>query len=230
MEDKNRNKDTGGKAGGTRQEKLLDGQMQIETIQAMIDEAQAVIFDIGNVLIDFAWEDYLSSLGFDAETYGHVADAMFRNEDWDAGDSGLVTTEQWLALFIENDPAYEAQIRYTFENFGRSIVPYAFTKQWTARLRQQKKRLYFLSNYSEEMYRQSKEKLDFLSYFNGGVFSWEERCMKPDDRIYQILIDRYRLAPKKCLFFDDRPENVEGARRAGMKAVLFHTDIPLQLL
>ena len=80
------------------------------------------------------------------------------------------------------------------------------------------------------MYRQSKEKLDFLGYFNGGVFSWEERCMKPDDRIYQILIDRYRLAPKKCLFFDDRPENVEGARRAGMKAVLFHTDIPLQLL
>ena len=57
MEDKNRNKDTGGKAGGTRQDKLLDGQMQIETIQAMIDEAQAVIFDIGNVLIDFAWED-----------------------------------------------------------------------------------------------------------------------------------------------------------------------------
>lgn len=202
---------------------------QTGELRAMIDEAQAVVFDIGNVLIAFAWEDYLKSLGFDEETYEHVADAMFRNKDWDAGDSGLVTTEQWLSLFIENDPAYEAQIRYTFEHFGRSIVPYEFTKPWTARLRLQKK-LYFLSNYSEEMYRQSREQLDFLSFFNGGVFSWEEKCMKPDRRIYEILIERYHLKPEKCLFFDDRPENVEAARRAGMKAVVFHTDIPLQFL
>ena len=54
--------------------------------------------------------------------------------------------------------------------------------------------------------------------------------MKPDDEIYRILLKRYHLVPEKCVFFDDRIENVEGARRAGMKAVLFHTDIPLQLL
>ena len=203
--------------------------IQVEDIQVMLDEAQAVVFDIGNVLIAWAWEDYLKSLDFDAETYEHVANAMFRNEDWDAGDSGLVTTERWLGLFIENDPAYEEQIRYTFEHFGGAIVPYAFTKPWTLSLKQKKKRIYFLSNYSEEMYRQSKDQLDFLSFFDGGVFSWEEKCMKPDGRIYKTLIDRYRLTPEKCLFFDDRMENVEGARRAGMKAVLFHTDIPLQL-
>lgn len=207
-----------------------DRKIQIENIIKIMKEAEAIIFDIGNVLIAFAWEDYLHSLGFDEVTYEHVADAMFRNEDWDAGDSGLVTTEQWLDLFIENDPAYETQIRYTFENFGRSIVPYKYTKPWTTLLKQQKKRLYFLSNYSDEMYRQSKEQLDFLGYFDGGVFSWEEQCMKPDDKIYKILIERYHLIPEKCVFFDDRVENVEGAQKAGMQAFLFHTDIPLQFL
>lgn len=210
--------------------KIQDNRIQNEDMRKIIERAEAIVFDIGNVLIAFAWEDYLRSLGFDEETYKHVADAMFRNEDWDAGDSGLVTTGQWLDLFIENDPAYEAQIRYTFENFGRSIVPYEYAKPWITLLKQQKKRLYFLSNYSDEMYRQSKAQLDFLGYFDGGVFSWEEKCMKPDGRIYGILIDRYHLTPEKCVFFDDRMENVEGARRAGMQAFLFHTDIPLQLL
>ena len=141
-----------------------------------------------------------------------------------------MTTKQWLELFIENDPAYESQIRYTFENFGKAIVPYKYTKPWTTLLKQRKKKIYFLSNYSEEMFCQSKEQLDFLGYFDGGLLSWEEKCMKPDDRIYKILLKRYQLKPEKCVFFDDRMENVEGARRAGMKAFLFHTDIPLQLL
>lgn len=199
-------------------------------IQEAIEQAEAVVFDIGNVLVSFAWEEYLKSLGFDEETYEHVANAMFRNEDWYAGDLGLVTTKQWLELFVENDPAYESQIRYTFENFGKAIVPYKYTKPWTTLLKQRKKKIYFLSNYSEEMFCQSKEQLDFLGYFDGGLLSWEEKCMKPDDRIYKILLKRYQLKPEKCVFFDDRMENVEGARRAGMKAFLFHTDIPLQLL
>ena len=55
---------------------------------------------------------------------------MFRNEDWNAGDSGLETTAEWLRLFIDNDRAYEAQIRKTFDGFGASIVPYEFTEPW----------------------------------------------------------------------------------------------------
>lgn len=210
--------------------KLEEEKIESTDIQEAIEQAEAVVFDIGNVLVAFAWEEYLKSLGFDEETYEHVANAMFRNEDWYAGDLGLVTTKQWLELFIENDPAYESQIRYTFENFGRAIVPYKYTKPWTTLLKQRKKKIYFLSNYSEEMFCQSKEQLDFLGYFDGGLLSWEEKCMKPDDRIYKILLKRYQLKPEKCVFFDDRMENVEGARRAGMKAFLFHTDIPLQLL
>jgi HAD superfamily hydrolase (TIGR01509 family) len=218
------------KGGKMQVNKLEEEKIESTDIQEAIEQAEAVVFDIGNVLVAFAWEEYLKSLGFDEETYEHVANAMFRNEDWYAGDLGLVTTKQWLELFIENDPAYESQIRYTFENFGRAIVPYKYTKPWTTLLKQRKKKIYFLSNYSEEMFCQSKEQLDFLGYFDGGLLSWEEKCMKPDDQIYKILLKRYHLKPEKCVFFDDRMENVEGARRAGMKAFLFHTDIPLQLL
>ena len=69
-------------------------------IPELRENTNTVIFDIGNVLIYFAWKEYLESLGFSEETNKHVADAMFCNKDWDAGDSGLVTTEVWLELFI----------------------------------------------------------------------------------------------------------------------------------
>lgn len=107
---------------------------------------ETVILDIGNVLIDFAWEAYLTSFQYSNEMYETVADAMFRNEDWRMGDSGLVTTAQWLELFIENAPEAEPQIREVFADFGRSIVPYPFTEEWIRHLRGQGVRLYYLSN------------------------------------------------------------------------------------
>ena len=69
-----------------------------------------------------------------------------------------------------------------------------------------------------------------MKTFDGGVFSWKEKCMKPDPEIYEILLKRYKIVPEQALFFDDRPENVEGARKVGINGVVFNTDIPLQML
>lgn len=193
-------------------------------------EIDTVIFDIGNVLVHFDWVGYLKSLGFDETTYEHVADAMFRNEDWITGDLGLVTTEEWLQLFIDNDPAYETQIRKTFARFGASIVPYEFTEQWIQYFRRNGMKIYYLSNYSEELYRQSQEALAFLEEFDGGIFSWKEKCIKPDRCIYERLLSRYDLDPKHALFFDDREENVNAFMELGVHGVVFQPDIARQIL
>jgi len=91
-------------------------------------------------------------------------------------------------------------------------------------------KIYYLSNYSEEMYRQSKERLSFLNHFDGGVFSWKEKCMKPDKDIYEILLSRYEIDPKHALFFDDREENVEAAAKLGIRGVVFRPEIARQML
>ena len=54
--------------------------------------------------------------------------------------------------------------------------------------------------------------------------------MKPDPKIYQILLDRYNIDPKHTAFFDDRVANVEAAEKFGIQGILFHTDIPLQMM
>ena len=139
-------------------------------------------------------------------------------------------TQEWLDSFIENDPEIEGDIRKVFEGFGASIVPYPVTERWLSYIREKGMKMYYLSNYSDEMYCQSEEQLSFLKTFHGGVFSWKEKCMKPDPKIYEILLKRYKIVPEQALFFDDRPENVEGARKVGINGVVFNTDIPLQML
>ena len=91
-------------------------------------------------------------------------------------------------------------------------------------------RIFYLSNYSNEMYRQSKDRLTFLENFDGGIFSWKEKCMKPDEEIYKRLLKRYDIVPERAIFFDDRVENIETAQRLGMQGVVFTKDVPLQML
>ena len=66
----------------------------------LTENIDTVIFDIGNVLIHFAWEDYLHDLGYEGAMFDRVADAVFRSDDWDKGDSGLYTTQEWLDSFL----------------------------------------------------------------------------------------------------------------------------------
>lgn len=55
------------------------------------------------------------------------------------------------------------------------------------------------------------------------VTSFEARSMKPDSVIYEVAIERAGVSPNEIFFTDDRPENVQGAKDAGLDAVLFTT-------
>jgi 2-haloacid dehalogenase len=58
-----------------------------------------------------------------------------------------------------------------------------------------------------------------MTWFDGHVISGLEGVAKPDLRIFQILLKRYRLAPEATVFLDDSPVNVEAARVLGVNAV-----------
>lgn len=190
----------------------------------------AVIFDVGNVLVGYDWQNYLRTFHFAEEIYERIADAVFRNKDWEEGDIGRISTEEWLNLFIENAPDLEPQIRRVFAGFAGTIVPLYYTEEWLDYFRSLGYRLYYLSNYSRELYQKTRDKLRFLDTFDGGIFSYEVKCIKPDENIYRLLLERYSICPGEAVFYDDRPENVETALRLGINGIVFHQDIPLQMM
>lgn len=179
-----------------------------------------VIFDIGNVLVEYDWEGYLKEIGFSGEILKKVAEAVFLSPQWQLADEGIVTPQNWISAFEKNAPGYEKEIRKVYETLGGCIRSYDETPDLIRHFREKGCKCYYLSNYSEYLLWQTKEKLSFLEEFDGGVFSYEEKCLKPQEKIYRILLTRYSIKAEDALFLDDRPENVEAARRLGMQGML----------
>lgn len=184
-------------------------------------KVDTVIFDIGKVLVEWDWRPLLHEMGYDAHMTEVIEQAIFQSPDWGESDRGVRTEEEILASYIQNAPDYEQDIRKVFASIGKTIHTYPYTHNWIDKLHQMGCRVYYLSNYSEPLYQQSKEELSFMSKMDGGYMSYQLKCLKPDFEIYQKLLDHYSLIPEKCVFIDDRPENIASAKAMGMKAIQF---------
>lgn len=93
------------------------------------------------------------------------------------------------------------------------------------RMREASLRLFMISNTNAIMYNGwirnafMQEGLHVGDYFDGIITSFAEGVCKPDPRIFEILLHRYRLAPAESVLLDDSEANCEEARRLGMNAI-----------
>lgn len=188
-----------------------------------------VIFDLGKVLVEYDWQSYLKSFSFDKKVSNAIANAMFLNKDWEEGDKGA-DAEQWLSLFIENAPEYEKEIRMVYEHLEGCAYRFPYTLELIEFFEKRGFRIYFLSNYSEYLYEKTKETLSFLDRFDGGIFSFQEKCIKPDKMIYKRLLEKYHISPNEAIFFDDREENIIAAEELGILGVVFTPEIADKIL
>lgn len=182
-----------------------------------------IIFDVGKVLVSYEPEAYMERMGLDAETRKRINAAMFEHRLWLDSDQGLRSPEEFLQAFTENAPELAEVIRQVHESVGGTIELYDYATEWIADLKDRGYRVYILSNYSENMFRQTAEKLKFLPLTDGAVFSYTIKLLKPDIAIYNYLCDKYGLAPEESSFIDDRPENVAGAEAAGIRGICFES-------
>lgn len=185
----------------------------------MID---TVIFDIGNVLAAFCWREFLEQMGYEEQTREALGKALFLSKNWAENDRGVVPHEEMVRRFIKDAPEYEKEILECFEKIEGVVEPYSYSLDWIRRLKAKGFRVYALSNYPERLYEVTrKQKLSFLDEMDGAVISYQVKLLKPDREIYEYLLDKYQLDPERAVFIDDLKANVEGARKAGLSAVLF---------
>ena len=81
--------------------------------------------------------------------------------------------------------------------------------------------LSIISNMPYDILYYMKKHFNWLEFFDELTFSCEIGVNKPDPGIYEICIDRIGIHPCECLFVDDSPDNVEGAKKIGMNAIHF---------
>jgi len=68
---------------------------------------------------------------------------------------------------------------------------------------------------------------EFDELFDKAYFSFDLHLAKPHPEIFEFVINQHHLIPEKTLFIDDRIENINGARKAGLKTL--HLAPPLRI-
>lgn len=180
-----------------------------------------VIFDVGRVLVAFNWEEYLRGFGFSEEKFDKIAKATFLSPVWPERDRGLYDEEEYIRQFTALAPEYSEDIRKVVRESYKTVEMYPYAETWVKYLKNQGYHLYILSNYSHYMLKNTREKLAFLKYMDGVVFSCEVRELKPEPEIYRTLLENYHLKAEECVFVDDMEENCSSAEKLGIHAVCF---------
>jgi len=181
-------------------------------------KVDAVVFDIGNILIRYAPDDFVQRLfPGDEAKQAHMLAHVFHGPYWLEFDRGTMEYPEAARRLSARFGGEEADYLHALRGWIELKTP--IEEGWRAarRCRRAGKRLYLLSNYPREGYARLREKFaDRFEIFDGGCISCMCHLVKPEPAIYDELIRSCALVPERTLFIDDRLANVEGAMKSGI--------------
>ena len=179
-----------------------------------------IIFDVGDVLLDYRWQQMLMDYGLDESEAYRVGRELFDDPDglWHEYDLGVKSQEEIIQEFEQKHPKDAEVIRWFISHGEYMHVARPAIWKLVHQLKEAGYHLYILSNYPEILFKKHTQYADFMDDMEGMVVSYMLHVGKPERVVYQTLCDRYGLNKEECLFFDDRAENVQGAIDFGMRA------------
>lgn len=179
-----------------------------------------IIFDVGDVLLDYRWQQMLMDYGLDESEAYRVGRELFDDPDglWHEFDLGVKSQEEIIQEFEQKHPKDAEVIRWFISHGEYMHVARPAIWKLVHQLKEAGYHLYILSNYPKILFKKHTQYADFMDDMEGMVVSYMLHVGKPERIVYQTLCDRYGLNKEECLFFDDRAENVQGAIDFGMRA------------
>lgn len=180
-----------------------------------------IVFDIGNVLVNFDPKSFLKRKGFDEAMADRIIEASVKTPVWNELDRGAWTEEELIEGFVRNDPKIEEQIRRAFSDYEDIVLPTTYAIPWIKELKAKGYSVYYLSNCSRMVEVQCKEAMAFLPYTDGGILSYTDKLIKPDPAIYLLFLERFGLQADETVFLDDTLVNIEAAEKLGIHGIWF---------
>ena len=181
---------------------------------------EAVIFDVGNVLIEWAPERYFDRmLGEDRRR------ALFAEVDLHAMNDRIDQGEDFREVVYataELYPDWAEHIRHWHDNWLELATPeIPGSVALLRRLRARGVPVFALSNFGIGSFAYAETKYDFLTEFDRRYISGHMGVIKPDPVIYAMVEEDCGIAPDRLLFADDRADNIAAAEARGWKGHLF---------
>jgi FMN phosphatase YigB (HAD superfamily) len=186
---------------------------------------KAVVFDLGKVLVDFDYRIAAQALAARARVSPEeVSRLIDQSHLLVSYETGQLPTDVFYRQVCEAT-GFCGDMEEFGRLFGDIFTPIEPMLELHAQLRKNNVPTYIFSNTNELAVGHIRKTFPFFSNFDGYIFSFAERAMKPDDKIYAAVEHRTGLSGPEILYIDDRLENVETGRRRGWQ-VIHHDDPP----
>lgn len=177
-----------------------------------------VIFDLGNVMIDFEPKIYVKSK-IAEEKVEELYKCIFQSDEWPMLDRGTICEEEAKRNIINRNIENEELINIVFENWYDILTPIESSVNVLKKLKQNGYNVYYLSNFHLAAFEYINNKYNLFELFDGGVFSFREKLLKPEKEIYEKIISKYNFEPAETVFIDDMKKNIEAAMNLGFKGI-----------
>ncbi|HTS20792.1 MAG TPA: HAD family phosphatase [Casimicrobiaceae bacterium] len=182
------------------------------------------MFDLGGVLLD--WNPrhlYRKLFPGDEAAMEHFLATVCTTEWNQRQDAGRTFADAERELLPRHADKLEL-IEAFGKRFGEMIAgAIPGSVEVLSELKQRGVPLYALSNWSAETFPPQRERFAFLAWFDGIVVSGSEGVIKPDPRIFRVLLDRYRIDPGTAVFIDDVAGNAAAAGAFGIHGIHFRS-------
>ena len=188
---------------------------------------KAIIFDLGNVLVQFDFERWRQALAdFCPYASAEIRRRIAATDLVERFETGLIEPPDFVAQLsgiLALDMDYADFCRLWSSIFTDPLVPEAMLEGLAARYR-----LMLLSNTNAIHFEMIRENYPLLRHFHERILSYEVHAMKPRREIFQAILERCGCRPEECFYTDDIAAYVEAARRLGIDAVQFESPAQLE--
>lgn len=181
-----------------------------------------LIFDIGNVIQYFNWEDYLNEFTKSEEEKEFIRKYIFNTPEW-SGDAlmclGYITKEDAISNQMDRSNHLNDELLKRF--WDNCLNAYTINEDvidLMKNLKEKGYKLYLLSNYSKNDYDYFKDN-DLFKIIDGSVLSYQVHKLKPYDEIYFELNKQYNIKFEESIFFDNVQKNCDTGNKLGLKSI-----------
>ena len=180
-----------------------------------------IVFDFGGVLVQYDFTVFFTSILGSRERARWFMQHVFTGEINAEMDRG----EHEPAYFFEQQkqlwPGYADVLRQFDEHYTDIFTAETEgMRTLMTELRAQGYRLLGLSNWSSRVY-EVMQKFSIFDLLDGYLLSKDVHQLKPEPAIYHSFFEKFGVEPAECVFIDDKPENIDGARAVGMPGLVF---------
>ncbi|MCR5174474.1 MAG: HAD family phosphatase [Oscillospiraceae bacterium] len=187
---------------------------------------RSIVFDMGGVMREYSPPKMLAQLGVPEDSRPTLLREVFGSPEWIGMDRGGLTEEEALEGMRRHlpEPLWSWAERTVKEWWTLPFDGMPGMADLARELKAGGYAVYMLSNAAPTLHSYFP-RIPGCEVFDGLFVSADWKLLKPEPAIYEAFLRHFGLRAEECFFVDDAPANVDGARRAGMTAVMFCADV-----